>query len=52
MPALFNHELRDVVTGETFQMSDFLGQVMVIEAMAVWCPFCTSQQEELKREKA
>jgi len=52
LPALFSEELRDVVAGETFQLAGFLGKVVVMESMAVWCPLCTTQQGHVKRAKA
>jgi thiol-disulfide isomerase/thioredoxin len=45
-------ELQNVVTGETFKLADFSGQVVVLEAMAVWCPICLQQQRELVKAKA
>ena len=39
-------ELADVTTGERFRISDFAGQVIVIEPMAVWCSNCKTQQRE------
>ena len=50
-PDLFADTLRDVVTGEEFRLADFAGRVIVLETMAVWCPLCTSQQEQLKRAR-
>lgn len=40
-------ELRDVLTGQTFRLSDFAGQPVVVETMAVWCPTCVRQQQQL-----
>jgi peroxiredoxin len=45
-PAWFNAELTDVKTGQTFKIADFQGKVILIETMAVWCPFCTQQQQQ------
>lgn len=42
-------ELKDVVTGETFKISDFKGKPIFVETMAVWCPLCTRQQRELQK---
>ena len=52
-PDLFADTLWDVVTGEEFPLADFSGRLIVLETMDVWCPLCTSQQEQLKpaREK-
>lgn len=41
-------ELRDVNSGAAFKLSDFKGKVVVLEAMAVWCPLCTQQQREIR----
>jgi hypothetical protein len=40
--------LTDVRTGETFTLSDFDDQVIIMEAMAVWCPLCDQQQIQIK----
>lgn len=40
-------QVTEVETGETFKISDFTGQKVVLESMAVWCPVCTSQQREI-----
>jgi len=42
-------ELKDVVTGETFKISDFKGKPIFVETMAVWCPLCTRQQIQLQQ---
>jgi cytochrome oxidase Cu insertion factor (SCO1/SenC/PrrC family) len=39
-------ELKDVVTGETFKISDFKGKPILLESFAVWCPICLKQQFE------
>jgi peroxiredoxin len=41
--------LRDVVSGETFRISDFEGQPILLESFAVWCPTCTKQQQETRK---
>ena len=38
--------LRDVVTGEEFRIKDLEGKVVAIEAMAIWCSTCRTQQLE------
>jgi thiol-disulfide isomerase/thioredoxin len=48
-PAWFAIELTDVRTGAVFSMNDFAGRVVLIEAMAEWCPTCIVQQAEVKR---
>lgn len=45
-------ELKDVVTGETFKISDFRGKPILMESFAVWCPTCTEQQKKTKELKA
>lgn len=40
-------ELTDVLTGEPFRLADFAGKPVVVETMAVWCPTCLRQQQEL-----
>lgn len=42
-------ELTDVRTGETFRISDFEGQTVLLESFAVWCPTCLAQQKEMER---
>ena len=44
-----NIEVTDVTTGETFTLSDFSGQYLLIETFAVWCPTCLSQQIEIAK---
>jgi thiol-disulfide isomerase/thioredoxin len=41
--------LRDVISGEIFQISDFEGQTVLLESFAVWCPTCTKQQQEVRK---
>lgn len=40
-------ELTEIETGEMFRISDFEGQNIILESMAVWCPTCTRQQREI-----
>ena len=40
-------ELTDVTTSETFSIEGFAGRPVLVEFFAVWCPVCTSQQEEM-----
>ena len=47
-PDWFNVELADVNTGETFKVADFQGKVILVETMAVWCPICTQQQQQIR----
>ena len=40
---------QSVLNGETFKISDFKGQKVLLESFAVWCPTCTQQQKEIKQ---
>lgn len=42
-------ELKDTITGDTFKISDFEGQTMMLETFAVWCPTCLQQQKEMEK---
>lgn len=44
--------LTNALTGETFAISDYRGQIVLLEAMAVWCPVCAEQQAEIERAHA
>jgi cytochrome oxidase Cu insertion factor (SCO1/SenC/PrrC family) len=44
----FNVELTDAHTGETFTMNDFTGKVVLVETMAIWCPNCVIQANEVR----
>jgi len=46
--AWLDFELKDVSTGESFKISDFVGKPILLESFAVWCPTCTAQQNKLK----
>jgi thiol-disulfide isomerase/thioredoxin len=41
-------ELVDVATGETFRIADHAGKVIFLETMAIWCPTCRSQQNDVR----
>ena len=47
-PEWFDFELTDVQTGETFTMNDFAGKVVLVETMAMWCPNCIVQANEVR----
>jgi len=47
-PEWFDIELKDVQTGETFTMNDFAGKVVLVETMAMWCPNCIVQANEVR----
>jgi thiol-disulfide isomerase/thioredoxin len=46
-PAWFDIALKDVNSGQTFKLSDFKGQIVLVEGMAAWCTNCLRQQREL-----
>jgi len=48
IPTWMNFELTDVRTGETFKITDFQGEPILLETFAVWCPTCTAQQQQIK----
>jgi thiol-disulfide isomerase/thioredoxin len=45
----FDMELKDVRTGESFTMNDFAGKVVLVETMAIWCPNCAVQANEVRK---
>jgi thiol-disulfide isomerase/thioredoxin len=47
-PGFFDVSLTNVNTGESFKISDFAGKVVLIENLAMWCPNCKRQQEQVK----
>lgn len=47
-PDWFGVTLTDVRTGEEFTINDFKGKVVLVEAMAMWCPNCKQQQAQVK----
>jgi peroxiredoxin len=47
-PEWFGYELEDVRTGETFTMNDFSGKIVLVEIMAMWCPNCVVQANEVR----
>lgn len=47
-PEWFGMELVDAQTGETFTMNDYAGRVILLEAMAMWCPNCIVQANEVR----
>lgn len=48
-PDWYDIELTDVRTGQAFTINDFAGKVVLVEAMAEWCPTCIEQQREVKK---
>jgi peroxiredoxin len=47
-PDWFGISLTDAQTGETFTINDFAGEVVLLETMAMWCPNCTVQANEVR----
>lgn len=47
-PAWFSAPLTNVRTGSNFTIKDYEGKVILVEAMAMWCPKCKQQQGEVK----
>lgn len=47
-PEWFDMELTDVQTGETFTMNDYAGKVVLLQTMAIWCPNCVVQGNEVR----
>jgi cytochrome oxidase Cu insertion factor (SCO1/SenC/PrrC family) len=48
-PEWFDMELVDAQTGETFTMNDYAGKVVLLETMAMWCPNCVVQANEIRK---
>ncbi len=48
-PDWFDVQLTDVQTGETFSMNDYAGKVVLLETMAIWCPNCLVQANEVRK---
>jgi thiol-disulfide isomerase/thioredoxin len=47
-PEWFDMEFTDAQTGETFTMNDYAGKVILLETMAIWCPNCVVQANEIR----
>jgi thiol-disulfide isomerase/thioredoxin len=48
IPAWFDVTLSNVNDGTAFSIHDFAGKVVLVETMAVWCPTCKRQQDQIK----
>jgi thiol-disulfide isomerase/thioredoxin len=46
-PSWFQASLTNVNDGSAFTINDFAGKVVLVETMAVWCPTCKRQQEQI-----
>ena len=47
-PEWFGMELTDAQTGEVFTINDYAGKVILLETMAMWCPNCVVQANEVR----
>ena len=47
-PEWFDMKLTDAQTAETFTMNDYAGKVVLVETMAIWCPNCIVQANEVR----
>lgn len=45
-------ELTDAESGETFTLASLAGSVVALEPMAIWCPTCKSQQDNVRQAYA
>lgn len=50
-PDWFTISLTDVQTSESFTISDFDGNVVLLETMAMWCPNCIVQANEVRKAR-
>jgi hypothetical protein len=48
-PDWYGFQMTDVRTGQAFTINAFAGKVVLVEAMAEWCPTCIEQQREVKK---
>lgn len=44
----FSVELTDARTGQIFTMNDYAGKVVLVETMAIWCPNCIRQANQVQ----
>lgn len=49
LPEWFYMPLIDAKNGETFTINDFKGKVILVETMAIWCPNCLVQANEVRK---
>lgn len=45
----FSIPMVDARTNQSFTLDDFKGKVVLVETMAVWCPNCRIQQDQVKK---
>lgn len=48
-PEWFDMALVDAQTAETFTINDYAGKVILLETMAIWCPNCVIQANEVRK---
>jgi thiol-disulfide isomerase/thioredoxin len=44
-------ELTDLLTNDTFRISDFEGRKVLVESFALWCPSCLYEQRHMQKLK-
>jgi thiol-disulfide isomerase/thioredoxin len=49
MPSWFAVPMTDVNTGHSFKIQDYAGKVVLVEAVATWCPTCQGEMSEVKQ---
>ena len=49
VPSWFLEPMVDVNTGKSFRISDFSGQVILIDTMATWCPTCQGEMSQVQQ---
>jgi thiol-disulfide isomerase/thioredoxin len=47
-PSWFLTPMIDVNTGKAFRVSDFAGNVVLVEMMATWCPSCEAEMSQIQ----
>ncbi len=48
-PEWFSMQMIDARTNQPFTIQDFQGKVVLVEAMATWCPNCLAQEDQVKK---
>jgi thiol-disulfide isomerase/thioredoxin len=49
LPEWLSASLTNAHTGETFTISDYKGDVVLVETLAMWCSNCLKQQKEVQQ---
>lgn len=47
-PPWFLEPMVDVNTGKSFQMTQFVGKVVLMDTMATWCPTCQGEMSQVQ----